>query len=422
MKFKHALTFVLLLTYIVSYTQENLEQTPGINKLKLFIEGDEIEGDDDLEFNYLRESIDFADFVNDPKMSDVHIIVIKEITGSGGFKYSLWFNNLKFNNIQGYTLNVNTESGETIHNSREFISNSIIKGLMPFLNETNEGNNYKLSLIKNNKDSLNNITVNDNWNFWMFELTGWGWYSFRENREGYDYVIEFDGDKITNDIKIENKVFLKKEIESIQSGIEKAKKRSVYNYVSSRMVYSLNDKWSCGVAAYSYSRTSRNTKLFYSGSLAAEYNFFPWEYSNKKIISIIYQAGFEQYYYNETTFRNLNNEFLPVHKLRVKTKMVQPWGGITANVTASQYLSDFSLYSLSFNSIFSFKIAKGLTLDFSFSASSFHDQLYYSAGYYSIEDVILGNIEIPSSVAIDTNIGITYRFGSIYNNIVNRRM
>ena len=135
-----------------------------------------------------------------------------------------------------------------------------------------------------------------------------------------------------------------------------------------------------------------------------------------------YAVGFTSMNFYELTIRNKMSETLPVHKLNIRAKAVQPWGEINTTVVASQYLNDFSLYRLSVSSVFSFRITKGLTFDFSVAVNGIHDEIYTSARKYSIEDIILGNIDLPSTIEVKSTVGLTYRFGSIYNNVVNNRL
>ena len=51
-----------------------------------------------------------------------------------------------------------------------------------------------------------------------------------------------------------------------------------------------------------------------------------------------------------------------------------------------------------------------------------HDQISLRKGDVSIEDIYLQRRELSTTYSYRTTVGITYRFGSIYNNVVNRRL
>ena len=51
-----------------------------------------------------------------------------------------------------------------------------------------------------------------------------------------------------------------------------------------------------------------------------------------------------------------------------------------------------------------------------------HDQVSLRKGDASIEDILLNRKEVSTTYGYETSVGITYRFGSIYNNVVNPRL
>lgn len=419
LKITRLLFFVgFLICAFLGFTQNKAFSANTIERLKLFIEGDEIEGDDDLTFSYIRESINFADFVNDPKSADVQIIVIKEITGGGGFSYSVWFNSLTLKNINGFTLNVNTMSGETVHNTRELIQKTIIRGLMPFLNEVNDGEKYELSLneVKNGDVGA----INDKWNYWVFKLRATGGFDYEENIRGYNYSGTFFADKVTDNLKINNYVYVDNRVTNYLASNYKY----IYNYkyAYSKVVLSINEHWSAGATVFGYQSTPVNTRFAISCLPAIEYNVFPWTESNKRELTFTYTIGNEYRSYYEMTRFDKMKENIAVHKLYITARIIQPWGEVAVNVAGTEYLHDFSLYNVSFGSDFSFRISKGLSVTFDFLAKSVHNQIYLSKKSFSDADIITEAVKLPSTIELNGSIGITYQFGSIYNNVVNRRM
>ena len=56
-------------------------------KIKVYIEGIR------LDMDYMRRNMQFVDFVTEPAVADVHIILNSRVSGSGGLVYSLMYNN-----------------------------------------------------------------------------------------------------------------------------------------------------------------------------------------------------------------------------------------------------------------------------------------------------------------------------------------
>lgn len=411
------LLLIILLLFINFHTfAQNAPSYIGAehNQLKVYID------ENDLDFNYLRDEIDFVDFVNDPLAADVQIIIVEEQTGSGGSNYSIRFSGNTFKNIEGFTLNVPVILDETQHNIRELLTDAIVRGLMPFFNETATSNEYKLKLEKVNATNSNAQTLTDKWKNWVFRVTSSGGFNIEESKSGYNYTFRLTGDKVTDKIKLNNYLYFNNEV--INYDNLDYVYRYTYKYAFTKGVYSLTDHWSAGLTLYSIQSSYYNKQFSFAGLGAFEYNIFPWDESNEHILSIAYSIGYESMNFYKENYRGNTNENLPLHRLYVTGTNIQPWGEISVSLTGSEYLTDLSLYNISFGADLSFHIIKGLSLTFSTEALSIHDQIYIPKDSYSTEQIISGATKLPTSFELRGSVGITYQFGSIYNNIVNRRL
>jgi hypothetical protein len=66
-------------------------------------------------------------------------------------------------------------------------------------------------------------------------------------------------------------------------------------------------------------------------------------------------------------------------------------------------------------------VLKGLSLSFSGGASILHDQLGLAKGVASTEEILLKKKELATQFQYYGSFGVTYIFGSMYNNVVNPR-
>ena len=66
-------------------------------------------------------------------------------------------------------------------------------------------------------------------------------------------------------------------------------------------------------------------------------------------------------------------------------------------------------------------MVKGLSVNFGGGASLIHDQLSLKKGEATLDEVLLRQQELATQYRYYTSIGISYTFGSIYNNVVNPR-
>jgi len=74
-----------------------------------------------------------------------------------------------------------------------------------------------------------------------------------------------------------------------------------------------------------------------------------------------------------------------------------------------------------FGGYISLRIAKGLNVNISGEYSIIHDQLGLIKEGVTPEEVLLRRRELETQYSYATSVGLTYTFGSIYNNVVNPR-
>ena len=94
---------------------------------------------------------------------------------------------------------------------------------------------------------------------------------------------------------------------------------------------------------------------------------------------------------------------------------------VNVSLEASNYLYDFSKNRLEFDGSLHVRIIKGQSLGLHGGVGRYHDQLSLVKGGSSETEVILRLREMTTEYEWDLGIGLTYTFGSIYNNVVNPR-
>jgi hypothetical protein len=88
----------------------------------------------------------------------------------------------------------------------------------------------------------------------------------------------------------------------------------------------------------------------------------------------------------------------------------------------STYLHDFSKNNLNIYTSLRLRIFKGMSFNISGQFSLIHDQLSLSKGEVSSEDILLRQKQIATQYNYYGSVGLSYTFGSIYNNVVNPRL
>jgi hypothetical protein len=68
------------------------------------------------------------------------------------------------------------------------------------------------------------------------------------------------------------------------------------------------------------------------------------------------------------------------------------------------------------------RVTRGLSVNFDGEYESIHNQIYLSQGEATDEEIIARQQQLATGYRYFMFVGITYRFGSINNNVVNPRL
>lgn len=394
-------------------------QDTSVGKLKVFVEGWL------PDFNFLRSQMPFVDFVNDPQSSDVHVIVTSKRTASGGNHYYLLFNPVTISSLGEITLNCITSFQDTEDDKRNRFSESMKSGILIFANEKKL--NYKIQVIEDQttvKNSSDSSSV-DPWNNWIFNIRVNGGLEAEEQKKAFEYETSFEVNRETELWRIRNEYEYGRDETFIQTDDEAEDEIHVFNQeqnLHSRVVRSISSHWSTGIFLSGNQTTYRNIKYNANASAAVEYNIYPWSQINERTFTIAYYIGPHYYDYYKTTVLNKEEEWLWAENLQVDLRKVEQWGRLDVWLHAEHYFPDFEFYSIETGARLSIRMARGLFFDFEIDIEKINNQLYLQAEELSAEDILLNTRKLPTSFEFSTEIGISYRFGSIYNNVVNHRL
>ena len=187
------------------------------------------------------------------------------------------------------------------------------------------------------------------------------------------------------------------------------------------MVKSISDHWSAGHTISTSSSSYSNINYAFSWHPAIEYDVYPYSESTIKQFRIMYSIGPGYSNYIDTTVFDKTEELLFSHSLQIAYETNQKWGNLGFDISSSSYLHDFSLNSIRFSSNMSLNLFKGFSLYLYGSVSFIHNQVSLSKSEVSLENVLIRTQQLPTTFNYYSSVGISYTFGSIYNNVVNPR-
>jgi len=407
------LIFLLSISSLYSQTGEN-------QKLKLFVEGSTVD------FNYIREHTGFVDFVNESSASDVHVIISDQAMGGGGTLYTLNYWGKNFQQINKLKLTCPTSAFDTQDHIRKKLTTTFHNGLLLYRNEKQSLNFTKILNDSENKTiDKENIALEtyDPWHQWVFRIGANGGFSGEEQKQNYNYSIALRANKYTKEWKLINKYdYWRSEGTIKKDNGDKINTLTIDQDADIRFVYSLDPKWSIGLFLEGTQSTYNNLQMSLEATPAIEYNIYPWDESNQRKFTFGYFFGTKFNKYYEATILNKNSELLWIQGVELNLEYVETWGEINASLEGGNYFPGFDNYYFEVGLDLYFRITNGISINFNIQAESIHNQVYLPASELSDEELFLNTRKLPSTFEYSGGIGISFQFGSIYNNIVNERL
>ena len=270
--------------------------------------------------------------------------------------------------------------------------------------------------------NFQSLQENDPWNNWIFEIYGSGSFSKETSRRGFNVELGLESDRVTEEWRIRADVELNMSESRYDSDEESFVSTRQNHYLSGSIVKSLGNHWSTGVFSGIRHSTYRNLDFSTYIQPAVEYNLFPYREVLKREITLAYKVGVIYNSYIEKTIYGQRREALYNHSLSAEMRFRQPWGDISTNLSASAYLHDMTKNSLRLFSYANIRVFKGLALRSSANLELIRNQLNLPGGSASLEDILLRQRQIATNFELGFSFGISYTFGSAFNNIVNTRL
>jgi hypothetical protein len=380
------------------------------------------------DLNYYRTEIAWVDWVRDAQDSNVHVIVTSQTTGAGGREYILDF--IGRGAAEGYSAQsrFRANSTDTQREELDGITYTLALALAQFA--SSEGFGTILQIEPLGADPVTGAPdrvvspeeVQDPWNLWSFRINASGNYSGEETRENIQINTGINASRTTPIWKtnIQGSWSLSRQEIERTDGSLLVDERINWN-VNLSLVYSLAEHWSVGVTGGPARQTQQNQRLRIQANPAIEYSVFPYEEATRRAFTIFYEVGPVYRSYFRETLLGKTEQVLVEQALRIGFSQRQPWGNASINVQASSYIPDFDRHRLSLNGSVSYRILRGLELNGNASVARVKDQVYLPGEGLTEEERLLRLQQEATDYQLNGSFGISYQFGSIFNNVVNNR-
>ncbi|MEP6514316.1 MAG: hypothetical protein ABJA79_10620 [Parafilimonas sp.] len=386
-------------------------------------------------FDYIRSEIKYIDYVNDRYACNVYVLITTSSTGGGGREYKLYFEGLEnFASLKD-TLSYIRTAVETDDEDRKKMVQSLKLGLIPFLAKTNLASRIQISVDQQPAEQKEAQTTpqKDKWNAWVFNIGLNGNFNGDDNYNSFNTRLRLTANRITEKLKLNfysgygitqdryiYKLYNDTTGELIFSDTTLSKNTN--SKISGTVAVSINDHWSAGLFSNYYSSSYDNIDGSFSVKPAIEYSIFPYKNFTTKYMGFLYRIGGVYNNYRDTTWRSKTTEWLMRQTLSFDLNFTQKWGSVSASLSWANYFFNWKWNNYGVYANGEFRIVKGLSFNFYGGASIIHDQVELQKGDATQTQVLIRQRLLRNSFSYFTGFGLSYRFGSIYNNIVNPRL
>ena len=370
----------------------------------------------------MRTEITFVDYVRDRQDAQVHILVTQQQTGGGGTEFTLHFIGLRELRTISDTVTYVSPPAASQDDLRRGMARTIRLGLVRYYASLGQAERFDVTYTAPKSGTAASGATKDRWHLWVFRITANGYGNGEESNSSVSLYGSVSANRTTEMWKLifgingnygQNRFTL-----SDSSTFNSYSHSYGFNDL---VVKSLGPHWSAGERASWTSSTFLNQQRAIRIAPAVEYDVFPYSQSTRRTLTLQYSPGINFFWYQDTTIFDKISEVRADQTLTASIDLRQPWGSVSGSLEGAAYIDDFSKNHLILFSALDLHLIKGLSLSLFGQISRIRDQLYLPKGDLSDEERLLRLRQLATSYNYFLQIGLSYSFGSIFNNVVNPR-
>ncbi len=366
----------------------------------------------------IKKNIKWVNYVRDTKVAHVHLLVTENFTNGGGNEFSLFF--IGQNSFKGIndTIKVTTNSDATSDEIRTILEKKLKIGLIRYVSKTPL---IEFITIDYQQNETEESKVLDKWNSWVFSIDASGNFNAQSSSSSIYVSSSLSANRTTDASKIYFSLGNShNEQRFMYEGDEIIGTNKSY-YFSHLYGKSINDHWSVGEYVNSNISTYSNLNFAIGFKPTIEYNFYKYSEYNRRKLCLSYTIGPSYYDYIDTTIYYKTKELTGRHNISLTYQNIQKWGNIYLYLDGSAILNDFKKNNIQIYTSVEWRLFKGLSMNVSLNYNIVRDQIGLPKGTTSRDEVLLSIKQLQTDYTFWANFGLSYSFGSIYNNVVNPR-
>jgi hypothetical protein len=382
------------------------------------------------DFDYVRTEIGWVSWMRDRADSDLHVLVRSQVTGGGGQIYTM--DVIGRGELEGRTdtLRYVADRDNTSAMTREGLTRTLQLGLVRWVTGHPVASRLAVQVREaagpTGAPQARSAAEEDPWDFWTFTLGGGTNLDGESTRSSYSVNGNVRASRITEDWKIDLRANGRYSEQRFELPVSAEETRTVVsinrNYgANALLARSVTEHLSLGARGSLTTSTFGNTRLAVDVAPAVEYNLFPYTESTRRSLIVQYSAGVTSQAYREETIFGQTEELRATHALTTSYSTRQTWGDMNVSVNGSQFLHNRDLYNLVFFTGTNLNLFRGFRLNVFGNYSLVRDQLSLPRRDATEEEVLLRQRQVATDYRYYLSVGISYRFGSAVQNVVNPR-
>ena len=370
--------------------------------------------------DFIKQNTLIFDYVRDRTLSDIEVFVFQITNAGGGRSFSFEYKGK--NNFQNLENQISTDIPKnfTFIETREILLKTYKLGIVYFMQNIDYQNQLDITFL--DKEFESDELSSDKWKNWVFEVSGSFNFENEKSIKEEEINLGADVDRVTEMWRIRSDFNLKRSVKFFSGDEESYNSERERANFSGSVVRSLSSHFSTGVFGSYLKDTFLNYKSSLNFSPALEYNFIPYSEVLTKEITLAYKIGYNFYEYFDKTIYGFINQEMFNQSLTLNLRYREKWGSIYSYLVASQFVDQPDQNRLTFNNYINLRVFRGLSLRISGNFQLIRDQINLPKGEASIEDLLLRQRQISTNFQNRVSLGLSYTFGSIFNNIVNTRL
>ncbi len=409
---------LVLILFSATFAQDSTQTHSSPEKINVYIDSP----DWYMDLDYYRTEIPFVNYMRDRADADVHILTTIQRTGGDGWEFTINFIGLRKFEGQKNILKYTSKQTDTEDIIRNELARHFKLGLMPYVSQSLAIQQIDIHYCKPDAEEEAAQTPHDPWNYWTFRTQVRGYFNGEKSYK-YNYLnSSLSANRVTEAWKFSFYLSISntRSIYDYGDELSYTDDRSS-NHFYANVVKSVTAHWSLAVKSGAYKSTYNNYDLSAYVRPGIEFNVYPYSEATQRQFTFQYLLGAHYFdYYEETIYFKMKEQRF-TEQLNIAYEIKQPWGSISSSLNASHYFHDINKFNVTLYNSIDLKLVKGLSLNLYGYITFLRDQLSLPSSGASLEEILLRRRELETSYYYYMSIGISYTFGSIYNNVVNPR-